>query len=363
MTQELDFENPVLPGEWEPHDAVWIGWPHNASDWRPKFAAIPWVFADMVRLLAPSERVMVLVNDEAHELRARRVLDNVFPGWNAPDAGEHKGVTLVRRITDRGWTRDFMPFFVRCATGGAAVDCRFTGWARYPNHEQDDAAGTAMAAALSTQGGLKHVTALYKRRHVVIEGGAVDSNGQGTLLATEECLQHPDRQVRNPGWSKEDYEAFFAAYLGVTRTIWLDRGIAGDDTHGHVDDFCRFVAPRTVLLCEERDGADPNHEALERNRERLESVRFSDNGRLEIIRLPMPPKVHFAGERLPASYANFYIGNKVVLTPTFNAPADREALGIIAALFPGRTVVGLHAGDLIQGLGAVHCLTHEQPRF
>lgn len=354
--------NPRLPAEWERHAAVWLGWPHNASDWGPKFPAIPWVFGEMVRLLAPSETVRVLVNDAAHEASARNVLDKAWPGWEQRlGADGSPAVELLHQPTNRGWTRDFMPFFVETATGGAVVRCAFDGWSRYDDHELDAMAGEAMAALTARRNGLALFTAQHQGRVTVLEGGAVDGNGQGQLLVTEECLQDPERQVRNPGWSKGDYEAFFRDWLGVSQTIWLGRGIQGDDTHGHVDDFCRFTAPRTVLLCEEQNPEDPNHQAMEENRERLEGLRFPDGGRLEIVRLPMPAPVYFGEERLPASYANFYIGNSVVLVPTFNDPQDRAALGLIAEHFPGRAVVGLHAVDLVLGLGTVHCLTHEQP--
>ncbi len=361
--QTLREQEPRLPAEWEPHEAVWLGWPHNASDWSPRFGAIPWVFAEMARLLAPSERVMLLVNDAAHEKRARSVLHRVFAGWDQPSEMGHKGLQFVTMPTNRGWTRDFMPFFLRTSKKGAVLDCGFNGWARYPDHELDNAAGSRLAGMLAAERDAVLVTAQRQGRQVVLEGGALDGNGQGLLLVSEECLLDEMTQVRNPGWGRAKYESFFAEHLGVCQTIWLGRGIAGDDTHGHVDDFCRFVAQNTVLLCAEKNPADPNHRILEENRERLEDVRLADGGRLEVVRLPMPPRVVSAGERLPASYANFYIGNSLVLAPTFNAPQDRHGLGLLAELFPGRDVVGVHAGDLIQGLGAVHCLTHEQPRL
>lgn len=367
MLQSVPTWGPRLPAEWEPHEAVWIGWPHNASDWRPRFGSIPWVFAEMVRLLASSERVVILVNDEKHAARARSVLRRAVAGWDEPAAPGREKVEFFTMPTNRGWTRDFMPFFIHgpAENGrsgqGMALHCRFNGWARYPDHGLDNAAGRAIASHLVREKGLAGLRAEHQGQEVVLEGGAVDANGQGALLVSEECLLDPEVQVRNPGWDRADYETFFADRFGVSQTIWLGKGIAGDDTHGHVDDFCRFVAGRTVLLCKEHDPGDPNHAALEENRERLEGVRFSDGGRLEIVRLPMPPRTVFAGERLPASYANFYIGNRIVLVPTFNAPRDREALGLLAEVFPDREVVGLHASDLIQGLGAVHCLTHEQP--
>lgn len=350
-----------LPAEWEPHEAVWIGWPHHASDWRPKFAAIPWVFAEMIRHLLGSERVELLVQDEAHEVAAVRVLDRAIPGWRRME----DGVRFRRIPTDRGWTRDFLPFFVHAPQGGRVLHCGFSGWARYANHERDHAAGLAIARSVAQERGLPlHTMRLEPDgAEVVLEGGALDSNGRGTLLCTEECLLDPLCQVRNPGMGAREYEALFAAAFGVTNVIWLGRGIAGDDTHGHVDDFCRFVSPNTVLLCEAEGSDAMNHAAMEENRERLEGARLEDGSRLEIVRLPLPRPVYFGEQRLPASYANFYIGNTVVLAPTFNDPMDRIALGILAECFPGRQVTGVHAVDLVLGLGAVHCLTHEQPLF
>src|SRR5262249_6239395 len=197
-------------------------------------------------------------------------------------------------------------------------------------------------------------------RRVVLEGGGVDGNGAGLLLTTEECLLS-DVQARNPGLSREDLEQVFADYLGVKKTLWLGRGIAGDDTHGHVDDLARFVGPRTVLTAVEDDPADENFGPLRENRERLRGMTDQDGRPLAGVELPMPDPVVFAGQRLPASYANFYIANTRVLVPTFNDPADRRALGILADLFPGRTVVGIHAVDLVWGLGTLHCLTQQQP--
>jgi agmatine deiminase len=196
----------------------------------------------------------------------------------------------------------------------------------------------------------------------VLEGGAVDVDGHGTILTTEECLLDPFVQVRNPGFKRVDYEQVFLENLGATHTIWLGRGIAGDDTHGHVDDLCRFVSERTIVLCREKDPTDPNHRVLEENRERLQGARLADGSIPEVVDLPMPAPLVFDGTRLPASYANFYLANACVLVPTFNDPSDRVALGILAELFTDRPVVGIHAVDLVWGLGTLHCLTQQQPR-
>jgi agmatine deiminase len=205
------------------------------------------------------------------------------------------------------------------------------------------------------------IKAIHGNRHVILEGGAIDGNGAGTLLTTEECLLHPATQVRNPGFSRADYEAVFAKHLGIRKVLWLGNGIAGDDTHGHVDDLCRFVNTNTVVLCHEENRHDANYRALAGNRERLQRATDADGGKIEVVKLPMPAPLWFEGIRLPASYANFYIANDRVLVPTFNDPRDRQALGILAELFPSRTVTGIHAVDLVWGLGTIHCLTHEIP--
>lgn len=353
-----------LPAEWEPHDAVWIGWPHNVNDWPGKISPIPWVFGEMVRILATSELVRVVCNDEAHRAKAQRVVRRAAPELLDPNLPPRIEFMLAR--TNRGWTRDFLPLFAeRPGQGGAALKFGFNGWAKYQDHERDDAAGAACGRRIAAERGWEYVEVSRefdgRQAPVFFEGGALDVNGRGSILVSEECLLDPEIQVRNPGLERADYEAIFSAWCGAGNALWLDRGIVGDDTHGHVDDFCRFVGPETILLCEEPDAGDPNHAILERNRERLESARLENGRRPELVRLPMPTPLFFDGQRLPASYANFYIGNSLVLVPTFNDEKDRLALGIISELFPGRRTLGLHAVDLVLGLGAVHCLTHEQP--
>jgi agmatine deiminase len=341
-----------MPAEWEPHAATWIGWPHNRTDWPGRFGPIPWVYAEIVRWLTAGETARILVQDRAHESRARRVL--------ARSGIDLSRVEFFRIPTDRGWTRDSGPAFVRRdgKNGEVAVSrFRFNGWAKYPDWKKDDRVPDRVAHAL----GLEVFPAERGGRGVVLEGGAVDVNGSGTVLTTEECLLDPEVQVRNPGMTRGEYEAVFRDFLGAPNTVWLGRGIAGDDTHGHVDDLCRFVAPRTIVLCREDDSSDANYAALEENRERLESARLEDGSRLEVVALPMPHAVVFDGRRLPASYANFLIANAAVLVPTFNDPRDRIALGILAELIPDRPVVGIHAVDLVWGLGTIHCLTRQEP--
>jgi agmatine deiminase len=346
---ELGFR---MPAEWEPHHATWLGWPHNGSDWPGKFAPIPWVYAEIARRLAPGEMLRILVNSAAHERQARGVLARVGV---APER-----IECFRFPTNRGWTRDFGPLFVRRTAPRPAVAIarfRFNGWAKYPDWKKDDRVAERAAARL----GLPLFPARAGARDVVLEGGSIDVNGRGTLITTEECLLDPVVQVRNPGLARAQLEGVLRDYLGATNVLWLGRGIAGDDTHGHVDDVCRFVNPRTVVLCRATDPHDANYGALAENRERLAGMRLEDGSSIDVIDLPLPAPLAFDGRRLPASYANFYIGNGAVLVPTFNDPQDRVALGTLAELITDRPVVGIHAVDLVWGLGTLHCLTQQQP--
>ncbi|MDD4951875.1 MAG: agmatine deiminase family protein, partial [Desulfovibrionaceae bacterium] len=315
-----------------------------------KFRTVPWVFAEIVRQAARGETVRILVQSQKHEARARGVL--------ARAGAPLERLAFLRLPTDRGWLRDSGPAFVlRDKEPRPAVpDFDFNAWARYPDFARDALVPRKLAKHL----GLALIPAVKNGRRPVMEGGAIEANGQGTLLAGEQCLLDRTRQVRNPGFAKKDYEDMFRDLFGAEKVVWLGPGIEGDDTHGHVDDFCRFVDQETVVLCQERDPGDPNHAALEQNRERLEGARLAHGARPKIIRLPMPGRVAWGSQRLPASYANFYICNAAVLVPTFNHENDRLALGILAEAFD-RPVVGIHCLDLVLGLGAVHCLTREQP--
>jgi len=338
-----------MPAEWDPHRATWIAWPHHAADWPGRFAPIPWCFGEIVRALVRGEIAAILVRDAPQERGARRMLARLGVPLDR--------VEFHRVPTDRSWLRDTGPLFVRGGDGAlAATVWRFNGWAKYPNHRVD--ARVAAAIARRTETPIVPVEAGGRR--VVLEGGAIDVDGEGTLLATEECLLS-DVQARNPGLSRAALEEAMARALGIRRVIWLGRGIVGDDTHGHIDDVCRFVAPGVVVLCDERNPSDPNHAILAENRERLQSARDAGGRRLDVVSLPMPSPIVFDGVRVPASYANFYIANGRVLVPVFNDPRDRTALGILAELFPGREVTPIYCGDLIWGLGTLHCMTQQEP--
>jgi agmatine deiminase len=371
-----------MPAEWEPHEATWIGWPHKLTDWPGKFAPIPWVYGEIARKLAPGEVVRILVNNRQHEVRARNVLRRV-----GVDPGR---VEFFRLPTNRGWTRDFGPIFVRrgppAAVGAvpelevstmpssrdghpqrapvqiarsevAIVRFRFNAWAKYPNWQMDEKVPQRVAKVLRCP----VLPARIGGHDFVLEGGSVDVNGRGTLLTTEECLLDTKVQVRNPGLGRQQIESALRTHLGVSNVLWLGCGIAGDDTHGHVDDVCRFIGPGTVVLCQEDNSRDTNYLPLAENRERLQGMKLEDGSRIEVVALPMPAPIYLNGQRLPASYANFYIANASVLVPTFNDPNDRVALGILGDLFRDRPVVGIHAVDLVWGLGTLHCLTQQQP--
>ncbi len=345
-----------MPAEWEPHEATWIAWPHNREDWPGKFSPVPWVYVEIVRLLTRGERVNIVIKGRKRRERVAEQLD--------AHGVDLEKVTFFKAATDRVWLRDSGPTFLVNDQAEqdrvALLDWRFNAWAKYENHLADDRIPRRVARQLGLRRWTPRFPVEGHPTRVVLEGGAIDVNGRGTLLTTEECLLS-DIQARNPSLGRADLEAIFADYLGARHVIWLGRGIDGDDTHGHVDDLARFVDPQTVVTVVESRESDPNYEPLRDNLRRLHEARDQDGQPLRVVTLPMPTPVIFEGQRLPASYANFYIANGLVIMPTFNDPADREAMNTLASLFPGRDVVGIHAVDLVLGLGTLHCLTQQQP--
>jgi agmatine deiminase len=326
-----------MPAEWEPHEATWIAWPHNKEDWPGRFTPIPWVYAEIVKRLSAVERVRIIIQDDTAERAARRMLSKV--GAHLP------AVEFYHYPTNRVWTRDYAPCFLKNGDHRAMVDWKFNGWAKYANHELDN----AIPLKIAKQFGLETWSP-----DVVMEGGAIDVNGNGLALATEECLLSPV-QARNPHLTREQIEETLADHLGIDRVLWLKNGIVGDDTHGHIDDLARFVDPDTVAICSEDNPSDENYGILCDNESLL--ARYP----VRSVRLPMPAPLYFNGQRLPASYANFYIANKIVLVPTFNDANDRLALNILAELFEGREVIGINCTELVWGLGTLHCMTQQQP--
>jgi len=349
--RELGF---CMPAEWEKHEGTWLGWPSNASDWPGKFAAIPWVYAEIVRLLSQQEWVHILVQDEAQQRRAASILQRA--GANLTQVSFHAWQT------DRVWLRDSGPIFVKDVAGQTAItNWKFNAWAKYDDWRLDDQVPAHVAGLLGLQQWQPTVSLADGRQHrLVLEGGSIDVNGVGTLITTEECLLS-EVQQRNPGVSREQLECAFRDYLGIEQVLWLDRGVAGDDTHGHVDDITRFVGPSTIVTAVEANTADDNHVPLAENLAQLKASRTPDGKQWTIVQLPLPRPVVFRGQRLPASYANFYIANGLVLVPTFHDPKDRIALNILSELFPDREVIGIHAVDLVWGLGTLHCMTQQQP--
>ncbi len=389
-----------MPAEWEPHEATWLGWPHNPTDWPDKLDTIRWVYGEMVRKIAPSETVRILVRSRGEEKLARSYLLRA--------GADLTRVRFVIHPTNRGWTRDSGPIFVRRRQGRvpsstarhwgqepfvvralarprgmgqvptspgslkagqqtarlradewqtAIVHFHFNAWAKYRDWQKDRKVPETAARLLRKP--LFH--AVNGGKPFVLEGGGIEVNGRGSLLTTEECYLDPKVQVRNPGLGRREIETTLKQYLGVTNVLWLVAGPVGDDTHGHIDDICRFVNPRTVVLIREPNRKDINYRPLAENWERIRDLRLEDGSRPEVVPLPMPAPIFFDGYRLPASYANFYIANAAVLVPTFNDPNDHVALGLLGELFKDRLVVGIHAVDLVLGFGSLHCLTQQQP--
>ena|SRR5438270_8815167 len=343
-----------MPAEWERHQATWIAWPHNRDDWPGKFQPIPWIYADIVRHLVRGEQVCIIVNDAAQQRSAERTLKHAHVPL------DH--VEFFCWKTDRVWTRDSGPIFLaRQEEHALAIThWQFNGWAKYPNYKNDEKLPALIARKLGLESWQPESEISGKRRRIVLEAGSIDVNGRGTMLTTEECLLS-NVQQRNPSVTRQELEKVFADYLGVTKTIWLGSGIAGDDTHGHIDDISRFVSPDKVVTIVEKNASDPNHVPLRENLQRLRDATDQDRKQLNVIELPLPSPVWFRGQRLPASYANFYIANAAVLVPTFNDANDRIALRILGELFPNRDVIGIYCGDFIWGLGALHCATQQQP--
>lgn len=351
-----------MPAEWAPHAATWLAWPHYQGDWPGRFEPIPWVYAEIIRSLATRERVELIVNSAEAARQARKVLERA----DALSAN----IRFYRWPTNRVWLRDSGCIFVTPQPGVAqpnsrgrlsaqkplALKFRFNAWAKYSNWRHDEKIGSLMTKTA----GFEEIRPIAAGNKIVLEGGSIDVNGAGTILTTEECLLSKV-QERNPHMARVHYEKAFADYLGAPNTIWLGRGIVGDDTHGHVDDLARFVSKNTVVTMVEPNAKDANHSPLRANLRRLQAARDQDGKQLTVVEMPMPHPVVFEGRRLPASYANFYIANGLVLAPVFNRPNDRIALNTLAELFPTRDIVPIYSGDFIWGLGAMHCMTQQQP--
>ncbi len=337
---------PYWPAEWHTHAATWLAWPHNAQDWPGKFAPIPWVYTEIIKHLTPYEPVNLLVKNAKMRAQAMDYLQRAHV--------DIARVNIFEISTNRIWLRDSGPIFTRTKQGKTLTNWRFNAWAKYPNWRLDN----QVPAHINT-----HMQLPQRNIPLVLEGGAIDGNGAGTLITTEECLLDQHTQCRNPGLSREAYETAFEKYLGIKQVLWLGKGIVGDDTHGHVDDLARFVAEDTIVTVVESNTGDDNYTPLKTNLQTLKMARNAEGKSFTVIELPMPRPIYFENTRLPASYANFYIANGVVLVPTFNDPNDRVVLNILAECFPTRQVIGIHALDLVWGFGTLHCMTKEEPEL
>lgn len=340
-----------MPAEWEPHRATWIAWPHEETDWPGKFETIDWVYAEIARVITASELLRIIARDARQKERILHCLklNNVTANFE---------IHILN--TDRSWVRDSAPTAVinRDKNTLEWIKWRFTAWSKYENHHND--AHVPHLVSKVSEIPLVQAVRPDTGEPLTLEGGAIEADGAGTLLVTEECLLS-EIQERNPGLTREGYEAAFKEYLGITTTIWLGEGCAGDDTHGHIDDVARFVAPGKVLLAYEEDPADSNHRPSLDNYKRLTSAVDARGKSLEVIKLPMPRRMYFGEDLMPASYANFYITNKSVLVPLFNDEKDFDALSVLRACFPEREVIGIGAVDLVLGFGTLHCLSQQEP--
>ncbi len=331
-----------MPAEWERHKATWLTWPHDEAHWTHKFEKIPPIWARMVKELSAGEEVHILVHDAGVEAVARNEMERTGVEWER--------VTLHRVPSNFSWARDHGPIFVKNTKGQKLIlHFRYNAWGGKWPHEKDE----EIPAHVSRITGIEAL-----KVPMVLEGGSIDVNGKGSVLTTESCLLHPNR---NPHLTKGQIEERLRQYLGVTNVLWLGEGIAGDDTNGHVDDLARFVAPDTVVTIIEVNAADENYKALKENLSRLERMTDQDGNRLKIHALPLPAPVTFQGHRLPASYANFYIGNGVILLPVFGDPNDVMAVEVLQEAFPRRKIVPIDARDLVWGLGMFHCVTQQEP--
>ncbi|MDR7212029.1 agmatine deiminase family protein [Flavobacterium piscis] len=345
----MTTNNRRFPAEWEKQQGIVLCFPHNGNDWPGKYEAVQWAFVEFIKKVAHFETVFLVVSDEKLKEKVNEMLVRAVVNIT--------NVSFIIHKTNRSWMRDSGPIIVKNGLEREALNFNFNGWAKYKNYQLDKYVPAKIADFIDVP--LTQVT--YKGKPVIVEGGAIDVNGKGTLLTSEECLMHPSIQVRNPNFTKEDYEAVFKEYLGITNVIWLGNGIEGDDTHGHIDDLSRFVNEDTIVTIVETDKNDANYKPLQDNLKRLQNAKLEDGKSPTIVALPMPKRVNFEDLRLPASYANFLILNKCVLVPTFNDSNDRVALNILSECFPDREVIGISCIDFIWGFGTLHCLSQQIP--
>ena len=347
MTKFSFPENLRMPAEWEEQKSTWIAWPHNKKDWPNKFDFIPEIFAEIISHISKGQKVNILIENNVLKKRAILILKNFKVNFS--------NIRFSLCKTDRAWLRDSFPIFVKNKNKKILLNWKFNSWAKYKNFKKDNSIINKVKKVLK----LQSISPVFNRRKVVLEGGAIDVNGNGTLITTEECLLSKIQQ-RNSGFKKHDYEKIFFNYFGIRKIIWLKRGIVGDDTHGHIDDLARFVSENTIFLAYERNKKDVNYKILRNNFRILKKL--DDFKKLKIIKIPMPEAKYIEGTRVPASYLNFYIANKVILVPTFNDKKDKLVLKMFRKHFKSRKVVPIDCSILIWGFGAIHCMTQQEPK-
>ena len=347
MTKFSFHENLRMPAEWEKQKSTWIAWPHNKKDWPNKFDFIPEIFAEIISHISKGQKVNILIENNVLKKRAILILKNFKVNFS--------NIRFSLCKTDRAWLRDSFPIFVKNKNKKILLNWKFNSWAKYKNFKKDNSIINKVKKVLK----LQSISPVFNRRKVVLEGGAIDVNGNGTLITTEECLLSKIQQ-RNSGFKKHDYEKIFFNYFGIRKIIWLKRGIVGDDTHGHIDDLARFVSENTIFLAYERNKKDVNYKILRNNFRILKKL--DDFKKLKIIKIPMPEAKYIEGTRVPASYLNFYIANKVILVPTFNDKKDKLVLKMFRKHFKSRKVVPIDCSILIWGFGAIHCMTQQEPK-
>ena len=347
MTKFSFHENLRMPAEWEKQKSTWIAWPHNKKDWPNKFDFIPEIFAEIISHISKGQKVNILIENNVLKKKAILILKNFKVNFS--------NIRFSLCKTDRAWLRDSFPIFVKNKNKKILLNWKFNSWAKYKNFKKDNSIINKVKKVLK----LQSISPVFNRRKVVLEGGAIDVNGKGTLITTEECLLSKIQQ-RNSGFKKHDYEKIFFNYFGIRKIIWLKRGIAGDDTHGHIDDLARFVSENTIFLAYERNKKDVNYKILRNNFRILKKL--DDFKKLKIIKIPMPKAKYIEGTRVPASYLNFYIANKVILVPTFNDKKDKLVLKMFRKYFKNRKVVPIDCSILIWGFGAIHCMTQQEPK-
>ena len=348
MTKFSNAENLRMPAEWEKQKSTWIAWPHNNKDWPNKFDLIPETFAKIIFHISKDQIVNILVENNILKKRAILILRNFKVNFS--------NIKFKFCKTDRVWLRDSFPIFVKNNQNEKIlINWKFNSWAKYYNFNKDNSIIYKIKKILN----LRVISPRLYKKEIVLEGGAIDVNGKGALITTEECLLSKVQQ-RNPGLKKKDYEKIFLNYLGAKKIIWLKKGIVGDDTHGHIDDLARFVSENKIFLAHESNKKDLNYKTLRNNFKIIKKLNISK--KLKVIKMPMPKAKYIEGTRVPASYLNFYIANKIVLVPTYNDENDKFALKIFKKHFKNRKIIPIDCSTLIWGLGAIHCMTQQEPR-